>query len=170
MSLQFPQDQLLLSKREKQEIFKRSLDDQRRMKQEASAAQQPQLPSNAGNQGRHVPGLAAALPDAVNVPRLNHIPGLDQQQAGYAPRFEGSPSPQQEKQPYMSAVSGCSLLSHILSGMYSIYSISMYSMLESRKSGRHSYGGASTSWISAHTNAEFNLRQPWYYDDDLVCV
>lgn len=107
LPLHFPQDQQ--SKREKQEMFKRSLDDQRRLKQRPSA-QQHQLPDDAGLQGHHVfvPGLAAAaatLPDAaVNVPRLNHIPGLDQQ-VGYAPRFEGSPSPPQEKQPYMSAVS-----------------------------------------------------------------
>eukprot|EP00903_Cladosiphon_okamuranus_P009417 g8981.t1 len=105
LHLHFPQDQL--SKREKQEIFKRSLDDQRRIKQEASAQQQqhPQLPSNTGDQERHVPGLAAPSPADVMVPRLNHIPGLDQHQAGYAPRFEGSPSPEQEKQPYMSALS-----------------------------------------------------------------
>ncbi len=106
MSLQFSEDPL--SKREKQERFKRSLDDQRRLKQEASH-QQPQLPSNAGNQGYHVPGLSPTLPDAADVSaRINRIPGLDQPQAGssrYAPRYECSPSPQQEKQPYMSAVS-----------------------------------------------------------------
>eukprot|EP00752_Nemacystus_decipiens_P010618 g9456.t1 len=104
MSLHFPQDQL--SKREKQELFKRSLDDQRRVKEEAFA-QQHQLPSNAGNRGRHAPGLGSTLPGGLptSVPRLNHIPGLEQHQVGHAPRFEGSPSPQQEKQPYMSALS-----------------------------------------------------------------
>lgn len=89
-------------------MFKRSLDDQRRLKQEASD-QQPQLPSNAGNQGYHVPGLTASLPDSADVSaRINRIPGLDQPQvgsSGYAPRYECSPPPQQEKQPYMSAVS-----------------------------------------------------------------
>lgn len=87
-------------------MFKRSLDDQRRMKQESCSQQHP---SNTGNQGYHVPGLTAALPDDLNAPHLSHIPGLDQHQPGgghgYAPRFEASRSPQQEKQPYMSAVS-----------------------------------------------------------------
>lgn len=102
MSLQFSQDPL--SKREKQAIFRKSLDDQRRMKQESSSKPDP---FNTGNQGYHVPGLAAALPDDLNAP--SYIPGLDEHQPvggyGYAPRFEASRSPQQDKQPYMSAVS-----------------------------------------------------------------
>lgn len=96
MSLQFSQDPL--SKREKQELFKMSLDDQRRMKQEASSEQNHVLGGNGGN---HVPGLGAPIPNHVTVvPGLYGVPGLDS-----APRFEGSASPQQEKQPYMSAVS-----------------------------------------------------------------
>lgn len=106
MSLHFPQD--TLSKREKQEMFKRSLDDQRRMKQETSHQQHTNLPSNTGN---HVPGLASSsvAPDDLSIPGLNQVvPGLNQR-PGYAPRFEGSSSPQQDKQPYMSAVSACAV-------------------------------------------------------------
>ncbi|CAM9140799.1 unnamed protein product [Ectocarpus sp. 8 AP-2014] len=102
MSLHFSQD--TLSKREKQELFKRSLDDQRRMKQETSHQQHNNLPSNTGN---HVPGLASSsvAPDDLSIPGLNQVvPGLNQC-PGYAPRFEGSSSPQQDKQPYMSALS-----------------------------------------------------------------
>ncbi|CAB1105145.1 unnamed protein product [Ectocarpus sp. CCAP 1310/34] len=102
MSLHFSQD--TLSKREKQEMFKKSLDDQRRLKQETSHQQDNNLPSNTGN---HVPGLASSSvpPDDLSIPGLNQVvPGLNQR-PGYAPRFEGSPSPQQDKQPYMSALS-----------------------------------------------------------------
>ncbi|CAM9175618.1 unnamed protein product [Hapterophycus canaliculatus] len=95
MSLQFSQD--LLSKREKQQQFKKSLDDQRRMKQEASSERNHIF---GGNEGNHVPGLGAPLPSGVTVPGQSAISGLDS-----APRFEGSPIPQQEKQPYMSALS-----------------------------------------------------------------
>ncbi|CAM9383451.1 unnamed protein product, partial [Scytosiphon promiscuus] len=94
MSLQFSEDPL--SKREKQQLFKRSLDDQRRMKL-ATCPEQDQT-RFGGNGGNHVPGLAASRD--VAVPGPNRIPGLD-----IAPRFEGSSSLQQEKQPYMSALS-----------------------------------------------------------------
>lgn len=95
MSLQFSEDPR--SKREKQEIFKQSLDDQRRMQQEASLASSKPDPGH----GQFVPGL-----DGV-ASGMNRIPGLEHHQqggGGAAPRFEGSASPQ-EKQPYMSAVS-----------------------------------------------------------------
>lgn len=95
MSLQFSEDPR--SKREKQEIFKQSLDDQRRMQQEASLASSKPDPDH----GQFVPGL-----DGVAA-GMNRIPGLEHHQqggGGAAPRFEGSSSPQ-EKQPYMSAVS-----------------------------------------------------------------
>ncbi|CAN0476037.1 unnamed protein product [Ectocarpus sp. 12 AP-2014] len=102
MSLHFSQD--TLTKWEKQEMFKRSLDDQRRMKQGTSHQQYNNLPSNTGN---HVPGLASSsvAPDDLSIPGLNQVvPGLNQR-PGHAPRFEGSSSPQQEKKPYMSALS-----------------------------------------------------------------
>lgn len=101
MSLQFSQDPR--SKREKQELFKQSLDDQRRMKQEASLASSKRDPDDR----QFVPGL-----DGV-APGMNRIPGLDHFQqggGGTAPRFEGNASPPQEKQPYMSAVSDTCML------------------------------------------------------------
>ena len=86
MSLRFSQDPR--SKREKQELFKKSLDDQRRMKQEASLASS----KRDLDVGQFVPGLEGF------VPGMNRIPGLDhcQQGGGAAPRFEGSASPPQE--------------------------------------------------------------------------
>lgn len=101
MSLQFSQDPL--SKREKQELFKQSLDDQRRLKQEGMRQEQASLSSRKRHpdEGQFVPGL-----DGVS-PGMSRIPGLDHYHdgGGSAPRFEGSASPPQEKQPYMSAVS-----------------------------------------------------------------
>lgn len=159
MSLHFPHAQdPLLSKREKQEMLKISLDGQRRMKQEASA-QQLQLASNAGNHGHHVPGLVATLPDATNVPRLNHIPGLDQNQAGYAPRFEGSPSPQQEKQPYMSAVSSAHS-----SNLFLLVSLSY---TRSAVPSKYTHSRSTSLLRSKHSlatlNFELNFQTTTYY-------
>ena len=99
MSLHFSEDpRSKREKQEKQELFKRSLDDQRRMKQEASIASSKRDPDD----GQFVPGL-----DGV-ASGMSRIPGLDHYQqggGGAAPRFEGSASPPQEKPPYMSAVS-----------------------------------------------------------------
>lgn len=111
MSLHFSQDPR--SKREKQELFKKSLDDQRRMKQEVSIASSKLDPDD----GQFVPGL-----DGV-ARGMSRIPGLDHYQqggGGAAPRFEGSASPPQEKQPYMSAVSDLIRMYNSVSHRYQV--------------------------------------------------
>lgn len=86
MSLHLYEDERRLSKREKQESFRKSLDDQLRMKQEAV--------SQTG-------GVAAGL----NVPDVNwRMDRRQQQETSKASGSDGSFSPK-EKQPYMSAVS-----------------------------------------------------------------
>lgn len=103
MSLLFSKDPL--TKREKQAAFKKSLDDQCRTNEEISRMSpivdtrldQDPISSSIGHR---IPGLNS-VPDMTR-----SMPGLDHPQHGavYAPRFEGSTTPQ-EKQPYMSALS-----------------------------------------------------------------
>lgn len=108
MSLQFSEDPL--SKREKQERFKQSLDDQRRLKQEGMKEEQVSLASRKRdpNEGQFVPGLDGVSRGMSRIPGLDHCSYQDG--GRLAPRFEGSASPPQEKQPYMSAVSDRRLL------------------------------------------------------------
>ena len=85
MSLHLFEDQRKLSKREKQESFRKALDDQLRMKKEAASP----------------PGGVAGL----NVPDVNRRLDRHQQQVtSNASGSDGLFSPK-EKQPYMSAVS-----------------------------------------------------------------
>lgn len=109
--MSLPLSHSTLSRREKQEMFKKSLDDQLRVNQEVAPSAGHHVAR--ANSGRFVSGV-----ESCAVPGLNRIPGLDNHQhgGGYAPRFEGgspcSPSPRQQ-QPYMSAVSRCCLQGHI---------------------------------------------------------
>lgn len=99
MSFHLFEDQRKLSKREKQENFRKSLDDQLRMKQEAASLKRNVRDFTAGDDGC-VSGLN--IPDVTRTP-----PGLDHRQQQEIPNASGSDgsfSPQ-EKQPYMSAVS-----------------------------------------------------------------
>ena len=79
------------SKREKQEMFKKSLDDQRRIKQE-SASRKEDIP------GHGPPGSSRNVAGVYKT-EFKAIPGLDHRE-----RFEGAAFAR-KKQPYMSAVS-----------------------------------------------------------------
>lgn len=108
MSLAFSHDPV--SKREKQEIFKKSLDDQRRMNQAAATSpcehSSTSLDSRNGQDpngiNRRVPGLEGTGGPGLSGLEYHHH---HHQQGASTPRFEGSASPRQQKQPYMSAVS-----------------------------------------------------------------
>lgn len=104
MSLLFSRDPL--TKREKQAAFKKSLDDQRRANEEnsrmsPSADTRRHQDPISSSIGHRIPGLNSVPDMTRSMPGLDHMP---QHGAVYAPRFEGSTTPQ-EKQPYMSALS-----------------------------------------------------------------